>query len=252
MSLKIWMATVLSVLALVACGGGGGGGADAQVKFDVARVSATAFHGQQDDVNASEPASIEIGAKITGELSGTVYLVVSDTGKGFAGRPIEVVRSGGDNYRATLHVNIDLAPGDYTGELELHLCKDLACTSEYSVAGGTLDYSVTILAQLEATVLVNGVPAGVVRSGRTELPLALANGSTVEIRTNVPAEVRYSSGPGFVTVTEDAASTNKAWKAVIALDAFPTTRQLQLVMVPADSSFGNQMGAVVNIDVVGP
>lgn len=259
MVLKAWMVAALSILALAACGGGGGGGnggsgagaaADAQVRFDVSRLQVKAFQGQQYDVNAFEPAAVVLGAQVDGELSGTVYAVVGDSGKGFAGAPIEVVRSGPGNYNATLTPDVNLAPGSYSGELVLRLCKDSACAREYSVAGGSIDYRVTILPQLEGTVLVNGARAGVVRPGRVDLPVALTNGSVVEIRTNIPVDIRYSSGPGFVTVTKDRSSTKTEWKAVIALDTFPTTRNLHLNVIPIDG--GQQMAPVVNIDVVVP
>lgn len=213
------------------------------------RVELTAFQGQEYDVNAFEPASVELNAKVAGELSGTVYAVISDSAQAFASQPIEVVRSGAGNYYATLKPNVDLKPGVYSGQLGLRLCKDPSCVKEYSVAGGTIDYRVTLLPRLEATVLVNGVRAGDVKSGRTDMSLEIANGSTVEIRSSVPVRIQYSSGPGLVTVQQDRSSTKTVWKAVIALDTFPTTRDIQLVAVADDATRGTQMGAGVNIGV---
>jgi hypothetical protein len=244
------MVVVASVGWLAACGGGGGGAdADASVSYNVATVRATAFQNQQQDVNALRGPSVEIVATVAGELSGRVFVVVAATGTGFSGSPVAVEHQGSGVYVATLQPNVALAPGSYSGRLELRLCRDAACAQEYAVDGASLPYQVTILPQLEATVLVNGTRVGSVKSGRGELPVAVDDGSTIEIRTNTPVSILYSSGPGFVTATVDPASTSTAWKAVVALDDRPSTRDIQFLAAPQDATRTIQQTANVNVTV---
>jgi hypothetical protein len=117
----------LGVALLSACGGGGGGGGEpsATVSFDTATLSATAFQNQKANTNASQDATSTVTATVSGTLSGVVYVVVRDTATGFAGSPIQVVQTAGGGYRATLKPNVALVAGSYTGNLEVHLCKDV-------------------------------------------------------------------------------------------------------------------------------
>jgi hypothetical protein len=246
----------LALTALASCGGGGGGdgssdaaGDSVTVSFGVASLQATAFQNQQANTNASQDASVTVEVTevaSTGTPPAVAYAVVQDTGGAFTGAGLQVMRTA-DGFRATFAPNVTLAPGTYSGNLVLHVCKDQACAQEVAVHGGTLPYTVTILPQLQVTVFVNGTAAGTVRSGRVALPLSMADGTTVEIRSSVVMQVNYSSGPGFVTVTVDPASTSTDWKAVLARPAFPTTNQIELDVTPKDATFGNQDGAAVAV-----
>jgi hypothetical protein len=239
----------LGVALLSACGGGGGGGGEpsATVSFDTATLSATAFQNQKANTNASQDATSTVTATVSGTLSGVVYVVVRDTATGFAGSPIQVVQTAGGGYRATLKPNVALVAGSYTGNLEVHLCKDVGCAQEYPVQGGTLPYKLTILPQLQATVLVNGSQVGTALSGRITLPVSLTSGSVLEIRTNAPVRILHSSGPGMIVVTVDPASTSTAWKAVLTRSAFPTSSTLSFSADAQDAAREAELAASIDV-----
>lgn len=247
MSRRILASAALTLL--VSCGGGGGGGStNVSVSFNPPSITATAFQQQAGAVNAVQDASVDVVMSISGTVSGPAFALVQDTGSAFSGSPISVIQETSSSYRATLKPNAALPPGQYSGTLVLRLCKDAACSQEYSVGDGTLAYRVTMLPQMQVTVLVNGAAAGTMLSGGTPMFLSVADGSTLEIRSNVPIETMASDPGGIVTV--NPASTGAAWKAVLARPASPTSNRVSLYVLSKDATAGTQLAANVNVTMV--
>jgi hypothetical protein len=245
----------LMAVAVGGCGGGGGSGggegqgqADVSVSFRTDAVKAAAVQGSQPPGDhMHDPSRVVLEAEVTGNVTGTVFAFVRDAGTAFASSSIHIEQAGPSVYRATLRPNVTLSPGTYTGKLILQLCKDAGCAQEYSVSGGSIPYEVTIYAQLQATVLVDGVPSGTVTAGGLPVELQMGDGSSVQITSNLPVQIVYSSGPGFVTVTPDPASTPTSWKGVLARPPFSSTNQITLVLAVQDASRTLQGGATVNV-----
>lgn len=250
MSKKSWWAAALSVL-LASCGGGGAGGgssSDASVTYSPASLTATAFHQQQVGVNAFVDPWAFVTASVAGDLSGTVVAVVQDTGAAFAGSPVNVIQVGG-GWQASLRPDVSLVPGTYTGNLRLHLCKDLACAQEYSVSGASLPYTVTILPRLQLTVFVDGVLQGLQSSGNGSLPVTVQDTHLLRIQSNQPITLQYPGGLGLPGVTVDPSSTSTDWKATITLLPMGST-QLSLAAVPQAPLLGVAYSANVDLTVV--
>jgi len=234
---------------LAGCGGGGGDGeegqgADFSATYDVANISATAFQNQLAGVTAFDTAdaSVSVVATVRGTVSGPLYAMIVDDGHGFEGSSVSIQSIGGGRYSAKFSPNVSLQPGQYAGALNLQLCKDAACSARYSLDAPALPYTVTITPQLSVDFYVNGALVTTQRSGLgMNYSTTVPNGATVEMRSSIPVEWMYSSGPGFVDVTIDPASTSTVWRAQLTLAATPSTFAFNASPMPTDSSRGVQI-----------
>lgn len=243
-------AMVFAAMTLSACGGGDSSSPDMTVSFNPSALSAKGFQGQQANGNAFQDSTVTVQAAVSGTASGIVYARVVDSGQGFGGGALNVSSVGSGRYSATLRPNMTLVPGTYTGSLTLQLCKDAGCASQYTTAGATLPYTVTISPRLSVDVYVNSTFVGTTLSGPTlSLQSAIPNNSTVEFRSNVPVQWQYSSGPGFIGVTVNPSATSTDWKATLVRPANASIDSIDLNAVAQDGTQGIQRSAGVSLKV---
>jgi hypothetical protein len=242
------MVVSCAAACLVGCGGGGddraGQSADFSATYDVANVSATAFQNQQAGVTAFDTAdaSVSVVATIRGTVSGPLYAAIVDNGHGFEGSSVSIQSIGGGRYSARFSPNVSLEPGQYAGALRLQLCKDAACSAQYSLDAPDLPYTVTITPQLSVDFYVNGALVTTQRSGfGVNYATTAPSGATIEMRSSIPVEWLYSSGPGFVNVMVDPTSTPTVWRAQLTLATNPSTFAFSASPLPTDSSRGVQI-----------
>jgi hypothetical protein len=253
-------------LLLLGCGGGGGGGgsgdeggersevpAQLELATSVAVFRSNLFQNQS-AANSFTGAGGQVGlAFVRSRVTAPIYLKLEDSAGLLSldafGMPL-VDPPAGYTYPSRLQVSSALPPGTYPGTAQFVACADAACTSRYSVAGGSLPYELTVTPLLRADVFANGIASGSVQSGDAAVPITLADGGSIEFRSSIPVQVQYSAGPGIVQVSVDPASTPQVWKATLQRDAFlGGTQQLTLSLVPADWSLGTQRGPWVDVTV---
>ena len=136
-----WMASLL----MAACGGGGGGGSDdPTVRLDRSSITI--------DYEAGGPM---VPARVTATLDdngydGAVYIDAVADGPGISQVLLNFSSDGSTAY-ADIYVDTSLAPGTYTGTLQVFACKDLACRDELSGSPYRVSFTVNIQAGLSVT-----------------------------------------------------------------------------------------------------
>ena len=235
-----WSAVGAVLLAMLsACGGGGGGGGGGNptpsfaVSFQTAELDATVFQGQAvgttSFVSPDVTVSANVQANIPAGYSGTPYVRLVDSGKGFGKSAFTVESHSDGSYSAMLTPDVTLAPGTYTGNLSLQFCPDLSCTTPFPATGATLPYTLTVGAALAAQIYINGTLAATVAAGNAPpLQLDAPNGASIEITSNIPVQWQYSAGPNLVHVTVGSDSTSTDFRATLSLDSLPYSNEIQL------------------------
>lgn len=136
-----WMASLL----MAACGGGGGGGSDdPTVRLDRSSITI--------DYEAGGPM---VPARVTATLDdngydGAVYIDAVADGPGISQVLLNFSSDGSTAY-ADIYVDTSLAPGTYTGTLQVFACKDLACRDPLSGSPYRVSFTVNIQAGLSVT-----------------------------------------------------------------------------------------------------
>lgn len=219
------------VLSIAACGGGSGGGGGGGVaplglgtgtpapgvpaSPDPAAPGeapvAVTFEGSLSGLfisgsNYSAPTPVLVKARLSRELSGTVYPVIVDAQQVLSTQygNLAVTRGADGAYSVFLTPKVQTTPGVYAGKLQLKLCKDAACASEYQVTGGEFPYNLEFQPDVTLRAKINGVPVTgyngftSVTSGQT-LQFVAAASAIVEVESNIP-----------VTWTVGSAGTDRA------------------------------------------
>lgn len=246
---------VLSACLLAACGGGGGDDPATRLSYDTARVEVTAFRGQMQDTNAFQEASVTVTVTATNPPAGGAYIAVGDSGSGFGNQPIEVLQLSATQFQVTLHPQVGIDAGVYTGNLTVFLCKDLACSGRYPVQNASLPYQVTITPQLTAEVKVDGSPIYTLSSdlGSDRIGVESPDSEVlVEFTTSIPTSVHHSSGTGMLQVEVDPSSTSTYWKLRVTRPALYYGGGLALGVWPEDASKGIQHGVTFDVDLLSP
>lgn len=101
----------------------------------------------------------------------------------------------------------DFPAGVHTGNLQLHVCSDKTCATEYPVTGGMLPYELTVLPQPKIAASINGVPVA-----NSKVTMALKAGDTVDLHSDMP--VTWSTASGGVIVS-GVVQTSTDWHAVL-------------------------------------
>jgi len=209
------------VLSISACGGGGGGGGGGG--FPVAGLGpgagvptstggpnpsdlssagddaiAVTFDGSLDGFfiassNYPQPTPVLIKAKLSRDPVGTVYPVIVDSQQVLSTQwgGFTVTKGPDGAYSGYLTPKAGMAPGVYSGKLQLRLCKDPACAAEYKLTGGEFPYKLEYAADVTLTAKLNGTPVKDIRgmtsvsSGKTMQFVAL-DGAVVQVESNIP------------------------------------------------------------------
>lgn len=129
---------------------------------------------------------VVVSASLSGTAT-TVYPQFVDPGGVFQPNP----PTNGSTFApvATFYFVNGIAPGTYSGNIELRLCRDLPCTSQYPNSPALLPYTVTVRAATNLTPLAAVAGAG-------DWAMHQAN----------------AGHTGFVPVTLDPARFNRRWK----------------------------------------
>lgn len=139
--LGVWCVTLL----LAACGGGGGGGgsdgdgvsAGSGVTFAPPVLTANVMKGQTSTLTVVATAAESSG------INGSVYAVVVDP-QGVLTGTANIVALTPRSYSATLYTSPSLPVGQHKGSLQVRLCRDVACASEYPGSPLPLPYDITV------------------------------------------------------------------------------------------------------------
>jgi outer membrane protein assembly factor BamB len=126
-------ASLMSVL-LAACGGGGGSGSPLSISLTPSTVSASFVQGTVYSFTES--------AVVKGTVSGAVYVLIVDTA-GVLQPNVSIQQQSATLYSASLATTPDLAEGTHSGSIQVKLCSDTACSTQYG--GTSLPYTLTVL-----------------------------------------------------------------------------------------------------------
>lgn len=130
---------LLSVLS--SCGGGGGGGGvpppQSTLSFDVKEI--------RDSISTKLYSQYKINITLNKIPDNQVYVVIQDTAGLFSGQnAVSIAANSLTSYTANLVPN--KTPGHYSGNLQVNLCFDLACSSKFGEAS-TLSYDINVLGE---------------------------------------------------------------------------------------------------------
>ena len=198
------LALTLVIASLASCGGGGGGAAPVDATVVLSPGS----------WNATFPPNMQFSQYFSATIAplpqGTVYPVIAVDKPVLATGVTAVTHNTDGSFTAKLGPASNLAVGEYKGTITLHLCKDAACASEYSLAGNTLPYDFHVVAQLGLTVLVNGIAV------ESNLPVGSSMfvhpGDRIVMTADQPVKWEMYTGQNLLS---DIASTATTWSATV-------------------------------------
>lgn len=235
-----------TVLALPGCGGGGGGGGDGGggtsggLTFTPDKSSITfAF-----DQNRVPPAQT-VTITATGQYTGALYIAATVSGPGLAST-IPITISGMTGV-ASISVANNLAPGDYTGNLDLLACSDSACAHQLGNSPVVIAYSITVNGALVR-------PADVAVSIGGDTTLANLSGSVPITASGGPAiGWSASSSASWLVLTHNSGQTGGSLNYSIdpsALASLPNAADssAQITVVPTSGGSSTSVSFNVNLD----
>jgi hypothetical protein len=171
-------------LAALACGGGGGS--------TVSTVSVAIYPSPltRTLLQADSGRTVYVSAHLSPVPDDLVSVRVTDTGGAIAPGAVTVRDNGNGWFSASFRVKDGLPLGAYSGTLDLELCRDAGCASKYTVTGGTLPYTITIVDRVittaTATIKVDGVVqvdtgGALDGAGARNYHVTMVSGQTLEI-----------------------------------------------------------------------
>lgn len=209
---------LIALLLLTACGGGGGGGGG------TIAISYAQTDGKIAGIVGHHPFGIgfNVTATLSSVPSGAVFPVVVASSSVIQTGPTTVAKNPNGSYTASLTTASSLAIGVYTGTLTLHLCKDSLCKSEYTLSGGTLPFTITVIAEPAFTLTSTAFPGP-----GTPSTVAAASGTFYSIVAGTNVSLT-SDTPVVWTMTNNAASlhnltSNTTNIAGVATNDLPST-----------------------------
>lgn len=177
----------VAIIATLGCGGGGGGSAsNGWLTFSPASSEVTAYFG--------ESTLFRVTATSSRTISGVVNIGIFDS-RGVLDPNMEIV-SNELSYTAELHTSPTLAVGDYSGHLELRLCRDnpVVCAQPIDGSPWRVPYRLRVLPATSLTPLaaLSGVGDWTTYQGNaahTGFVNATLDPSRFNRRWSVPADV---------------------------------------------------------------
>lgn len=208
---------LVGALALGACGGGGGGGGSSAAAGSTPALALSP---------ASLSATFEVGESVTlpvdavaqVAVTGTVYVVIQDS-NGVINPIVPITSNLNGSQTATFQTSSSLAAGTHTGNIEVRLCRDAGCTSQYPGSPVLLPYTFTVANTINLLPLspVAGLTdwasyqGNAAHNGYAPVSLSVTN-SSVRWRW-LPADTSHRTSPA---VTADGAvfvTTMKAFSS---------------------------------------
>lgn len=192
----------ITVLAVMLGCSDGSEGPDFTIAFDPAHLDAYA--------TVDTASDVPLHATISPRPSSVVYPMVT-TGQSQFQTQFWALEETPGTWAVRFTTN-PLALGSYDGELTLHLCRDQGCATEYTTAGATLPYTLTVLPAMALSVRVGDatLPAGDYYNASP-----ITSGEAMTIVSNVPV-ARFELGShtiGSVTLTE-VSRAETSWTVV--------------------------------------
>ena len=144
-------------------------------------------------------------------LTTPLFAKITDTGQAFGSWSVELHSPENDSITARLQSNLPI--GVHTGTLLVQFCESISCSVIYPSVGGTIAYSVTIRPQMSVQVyvsdeLVESLPGWI---GFNKY-LSHMGGQKIDIRANLPIDVRYANRPGvYELIKDETISTETRW-----------------------------------------
>jgi hypothetical protein len=241
---------------LTGCGGGGGGGssgggtttpaATPALTFTPASVTASAVAGTSLTINVMAAV-----ARPSDFAGATVFASVSDSNNVILPSST-VVRDSDSQYHAVLLTLPTLAAGNYKGSLNVRLCRDSACASQFPGAPVALPYDLTVIPAGSATFsAVPAMPLSVSAQPGSPAPAPVAVAITATGRswtaTSSAAWAKLSSasgtGDGSVNVSFDASGLAQGvYNATLSIqsnDSVKIDLPLSLTVLPPGLVLGS-------------
>ena len=200
-------ALVLLASALASCGGGGGGGGGSSssssssgggsgsVRFTASTTSLSFEYFEGSPV----PASQNIVVTATGTFSGTLYLGAAATGQGLNSQiPLSIDSNTQGTFTVTAAGN--LAPGDYSGTLQLLACSDQACAKQIGNSPVNIAYVTHVRTKLHVSTNTVNLNSQSNAGTSSDVTITLPYGSTTFTSA-------ITSGAEFITLTQPTATT---------------------------------------------
>lgn len=200
------IALVLLASVLAACGGGGGGGGggsssssggggSGSVKFTPVPNTLSFEYFEDSPV----PASQNIVVTATGTFSGTLYLGAVATGQGLnPDLPLTINSDTQGTFTVTAAAG--LAPGDYSGTLQLLACSDQACTKQIGNSPLNIPYVTHVRTKLHVSTNAVDLNSQSNAGTSSDVTITLPYGSTAFTSAVL-------SGTEFLTVSQPDATT---------------------------------------------
>jgi hypothetical protein len=204
----------LAVLALLSgCGGGGGGSASSDtfhVSFSPNPLTRTLYQ-------HSPGTTVTLNATLSPAPTATIYVALEDPQSVLVPGPFTITDLGGGSFSADLPIDGNLAVGQHTGDLRLHLCRDGNCASEFGVDNSLIPYVFTVENLATAEIRVDGVTQastqpGIDQYGRRTYRVTVHSGQAVEVipdKSGLTWSIPYAP---YVTFTPLTPSVPAAWK----------------------------------------
>jgi hypothetical protein len=224
---------VLALSALSACGGGGGGSSPSSIEVSLNPTPVTASW-----LDRWVPEPLTITARLSAVPTGAVYAVVVMDQAVFVEESVSVSQIDASTFSMSITPVRGLAVGEYSGNLTLHLCKDAACASEYTLSGAVLPYTLTVRPTLAVTVTIDGAlqtSGGVPYEATAYFPLAfdIGSGVTVELSSHAPVQWVTDTHEQNATITT-LFSDSTTWRGTIS--GAPNATGLSIGAIPDDQN----------------
>lgn len=144
----------LGVLSLDGCGGGGGGGGGGSRENNSPPLLTFAPAAIGETVGEGDSLTLPIVVTPGSGLTETVYIAIVDT-VGVITPQVELEAKNDGSFLAYLHTSPDLNEGEYRGALEVRLCKDTSCSSQFKGSPLQLNYVINVLPDQNLTPLAS-------------------------------------------------------------------------------------------------
>jgi hypothetical protein len=239
-------AGLISVTLLFGCG------ADAPPEHTVRVTYATTPYIQALFVDET-PSTLFPSFAIAPLPPGPMHVRVRDSAAFFENVRVDANLDG--TLTAALRTRTTLAPGNYSGSLIVHACKDLDCAEEYAVSESALPYTLTVMPVVEGLPSLDAIIQfdGAIATNVTDAPalpgerryiVPMVSGQTFEFRPSEPVFKATFSSSHPVSMSLRA-STRPGWHLATATLAPELDSATSFFIVRAVD--GRRIGFVVQV-----
>jgi len=136
-SIRGLAALLVSLCLLWGCGGGGGGATPPALTLSPSSLTANQQAG------TSSTLTVRATASDPSVFNSTVYVVIVDS-QGVLTDSLDLTEIDARTFAATIHTQPNLSIGRHQGTLQIHLCRDAQCASEFPGSPVPLPYDFTV------------------------------------------------------------------------------------------------------------